>query len=311
MSKFKYQINIPNSLEINENFFSPVFSTRDNMFWQLAFLPEDFSFFLSPVIGPDEIVWGERSKLEFTLYVNEIKENELKEAYSETFTVPPDAHIQDGFGISNLDRTKFLNGELEIGVIFNDFEGNNKRKVHKYTTPPDLIEAWKDQLSDYQSADVEFNVRGAKFYVCSSILSKRSEYFAKIFSGKWSETEIANKIEYVNEIHLEDSPEHKVKYRIQFSEDPDIFSIIMEYLYTNEVKWVNQDNDSITIKLFRLADKYLLLDLRDRAKFRIYDELEISNVSEILFGLVPIYEDLKGPVLKFMARHFKEVRKNF
>ncbi|CAG8443333.1 15401_t:CDS:2 [Funneliformis mosseae] len=310
ISQLKYQINIHNSLEIKENFFSPIFSTSNNMFWQLAFFPENFGLFLSPVICPDEIVWGERSKSNFTLYIKEIKEDIRNDIYSNTFTVPSDANISDGYGIDKIDRTLFVNGELEIGVIFNNIEVEecNKRKKYDYPTPSGLIEAWKEQLMENPSDDVEFNVEGEKFYVCSSILSKRSKYFAKIFSGNWAET-VENVTNNINDIHFESSPEqhNKVKYRIDFPEGQCIFSIIMEYLYTNQVKWKNNNNQSITVKLFRLADKYLLSDLRNRAKFRIYAELGISNVCEILFGLVPKYEDLKGPVLKFMARHFEEV----
>src|SRR5437763_14810892 len=53
--------------------------------------------------------------------------------------------------------------------------------------PKNLIDAWKDQLYYFQPADVEFSLQDKNFYACSSILSKRSEYFAKILSEQWSE----------------------------------------------------------------------------------------------------------------------------
>ena len=81
---------------------------------------------------------------------------------------------------------------------------------------------------------------------------------------------------------------------------------MLEYLYTNQVNWVDKDG-SITVGLFCLADRYLLPDLRERAKIRIFDELNISNASEIMFGLVPRYEDLKEYVLKFMVENFEQV----
>ena len=70
---------------------------------------------------------------------------------------------------------------------------------------------------------------------------------------------------------------------------------------------MDQSRDSITIELFRLAYQYLLSDLQERAKIRILDELKVSNVSDIMFNLVPKYEDLKEPVLNFMAKNFERV----
>ena len=191
-----------------------------------------------------------------------------------------------------------------IGITFSniEYEEGDKRTKISNTIPEDLIDVWKEKLSDLQPADVEFNVQGEKFHAYSSVLSKRSEYFAKILSGQWAE-KTTNPLE-------ENSPD-QIKYRIEIQEfEPKVFLSMLEYLYTNKVEWTNEDGESITIKLFCLADKYLLSDLRKRAKTRIYDELEISNASEILFGLVPSYEDLKEPVLKFMAKNFEEVYKS-
>src|SRR5204863_6665632 len=56
--------------------------------------------------------------------------------------------------------------------------------------PKSLVEAWKDHLCNFQSDDVEFSVQGENFYACSSILSKRSKYFARILSGQWAESTV-------------------------------------------------------------------------------------------------------------------------
>jgi hypothetical protein len=225
---------------------------------------------------------------------------------------------------------------LIIGVIIKNLENKESGTCKAYSPksiPDDLIDAWKDQLFDYQPADVEFNVQGEKFYACSSILSKRSEYFAKILSGRWSESTV---VQGDNDVENENDNDHiitndsdikiskillknyltnnnekstyQIKHRIEVSEyDPITFSSMLEYLYTNQVKWTNKDNDSIALGLFRLADQYLLSELRERAKIRILNELNLSNVSGIMFNLASRYEDLKEPVLKFMAKNFEEI----
>src|SRR5581483_3044569 len=100
----------------------------------------------------------------------------------------------------------------------------------------------------------------------------------------------------------------QIKHRIDISEyDPTTFLTMLEYLYTDQVHWTDENRNSITVRLFCLADQYLLFDLRDRAKARMLCELKVSNVSDIMFNLVPKYEDLKEPVLNFMAKNFEKV----
>ncbi|CAB4474885.1 unnamed protein product [Rhizophagus irregularis] len=306
ISKLTYQVNLPKSLEIEDYYYSPIFSTNNNMFWQLLLQLEDnedndsYGLFLQPVAGPDEVTWRERSKLSFKIFIKEIRNNnKTAELYNKSFIVPPDTPIGYDFGYHNvIKKSSLRNGELIIGVIVNNIEYNEsdiRKTYYPEPIPKNLIEAWKEQLFDFRSVDVEFDVQGEKFYACSSILSKRSEYFAKILSdGKNDDND--------------DNPICQIKHRIKISEyDPITISAMLEYLYTNQIKWTNKDNDSITTELFRLADQYLLSDLRERAKTRILEELKISNVSKIMFDLVPKYGDLKEPVLNYMAKNFEQV----
>ncbi|RGB42440.1 hypothetical protein C1646_662225 [Rhizophagus diaphanus] len=334
MSQLTYQVNLSNSLEIKENYYSPVFSTYNNMFWQLLFQSEDESYglYLKPVAGPDEITWRGRLKLSYKIFIKEIKDNRTTELCNSNLVIPPDTKIIYGFGCSKVFKKSVLqNGELIIGVTIKNLEykeGGFSKAYSPKSIPKNLIDAWKDQLFDYQPADVEFNVQGEKFYACSSILSKRSEYFAKILSGQWSESTVVqgenddnnendgnDNVTNNSKIQLKDNltknkeiSTHRIKHRIEIYEyDSITFSSMLEYLYTNQVIWTNKDNDSIAVGLFRLADQYLLSDLRERAKIRILNELNLSNVSEIMFNLASRYEDLKGPVLKFMAKNFEEI----
>jgi hypothetical protein len=72
-SKLTYQINLPNPLEIDDCYYSPIFSTDNKMFWQLFLQLDDdsdyYGLYLKPVASP------ERSKLSFRLSLKEVKNN--------------------------------------------------------------------------------------------------------------------------------------------------------------------------------------------------------------------------------------------
>jgi hypothetical protein len=117
----------------------------------------------------------------------------------------------------------------------------------------------------------------------------------------------------------EERIKQQIKHRIYISDyKPFSFAKMLCYLYTNQIDWFNNDNNngmeentndniSYTIEIYCIADRYLLTDLRQRAKNRIFEELTVDNVAEIMFRLVPKYEDLKEPILSFMAENFEEV----
>ncbi|PYY20852.1 MAG: hypothetical protein DMG62_21615 [Acidobacteria bacterium] len=222
-----------------------------------------------------------------------------------------------------------------IGVIFDNIKYKEDDMIYANhppkPIPKNLIDAWKDQLFYFQPADVEFSVQDKKFYACSSILSKRSKYFTKILLEQWSESTAVRKessdFNFDNDVDIVDVENSstsllnnnnltqnndkltcQIKHHIEISKyDTFAFSAMLEYIYTDQVRWTDKDNNSITVELFRLADQYLLSDLRERAKIRILDELKISNVSKIMFDLVPKYEDLKESVLEFMAKNFERI----
>ncbi|GET55904.1 hypothetical protein GLOIN_2v1839297 [Rhizophagus irregularis DAOM 181602=DAOM 197198] len=63
-----YQVNLPKSLEIEEDYYSPIFGIN-NMFWQIFILRND---------------------------------NQITELYSRSFVIPPGTHIDNGISISHL-----------------------------------------------------------------------------------------------------------------------------------------------------------------------------------------------------------------
>ena len=93
--------------------------------------------------------------------------------------------------------------------------------------------------------------------------------------------------------------------------DVPTFCYLLHYLYTNEVKFPeNAETPKMTslVHLFRLADKYQITDLRQRTLARIFKELAISNVAEVLFSLGHQWPDLKKISMDYILKHFPVVR---
>ena len=100
-SKLTYQINLPNPLEIDDCYYSPIFSTDNKMFWQLFLQLDDnsdyYGLYLKPVASPDEINWRERSKLSFRLSLKEVKNNnQTNELINNGLLIPTDTGIRGG-----------------------------------------------------------------------------------------------------------------------------------------------------------------------------------------------------------------------
>ena len=90
-------------------------------------------------------------------------------------------------------------GELAVGVKINSFEYKSKRCKTLKPIPKSLTNAWQKHMSKYNVDDVKFDVEGKHYYVCSSILVRRSKYFRNMFSGKWSETTNNEKANDINQ----------------------------------------------------------------------------------------------------------------
>ncbi|CAG8482382.1 6507_t:CDS:2 [Paraglomus brasilianum] len=92
--------------------------------------------------------------------------------------------------------------------------------------------------------------------------------------------------------------------------DPKTFSHFLHYLYTNEITLRDgteaSDINSLFL-LFQVADKYQVNDLRGRILLRIYKNLSVANVAEVLFASTQ-WADLKQLCMDFAINHFTEVR---
>ena len=97
ISRLTYQINLTNSLELEDKILSPVFCTNNNLFWKLCVKlgadEERYGLFIVPVADPDEINWRNRSKLSIKLYAKEISGQTHNLYTGSAFHVPPDRNI--------------------------------------------------------------------------------------------------------------------------------------------------------------------------------------------------------------------------
>jgi len=97
---------------------------------------------------------------------------------------------------------------------------------------------------------VEVGPEGLKYHVQAAFLTHYSEYFSKALNGPWKEAE--DKVVRLVDI------------------DPDVFSLFIEWLYTqnmpsDEVLWANKfdpDDNMWKIQLYVFADRFAVLSLR-------------------------------------------------
>ncbi|CAG8547099.1 7301_t:CDS:2, partial [Ambispora gerdemannii] len=88
------------------------------------------------------------------------------------------------------------------------------------------------------------------------------------------------------------------------------FLEMLRFLYTDQVSFnKRKDSHQTAFDLFSIADKYIIPDLRERAKVKIFHELNPNNAAEILFQSAWKWPDVKEVVFKFVVDNFGRVRK--
>lgn len=197
-----------------------------------------------------------------------------------------------------------------IGVQFSKNEVSSIVQVDPFpegNIPDDLVEAWATQLDKTENVDVKFDVQGKTIYASSSILSKRSEYFQTFFQGGWAESQVENS-GLSNQPIL--SSESNISYHIKITDfEATTFYEMLRFLYTNQIRFNHLAKHKISpLQVFCIADKYLLFELRQKAKCEVLRELDINNVAIGLFTIAYKWAELKEPFLKFFIENISSVR---
>ena|SRR5581483_6333441 len=163
--------------------------------------------------------------------------------------------------------------------------------------PKKFLKIWEEELNIRESNDTQFNLKDGVIYARKSILSKRSEYFRRLFQGGWSES---------NKSFLQKNKSNS-HYVINI---PDIsystFKEMLRYLYTDEISFNNIN--CTPLEIFKIADKYLITSLREIARVEIYKNLTLNNAMYILFSEAWKWSDLKEDVVGFIVLNFEKVR---
>ncbi|CAG8465861.1 2747_t:CDS:2 [Paraglomus occultum] len=270
--------------------------------------------------------WGKRTLIERTHFnvnnVNNVSPGVNRSRYTR-ITLP------------NNTPTKV---ELTIGVKFQSTvlaQSSFQAPLPGKPFPKEILQVLEADLNKSDRADVQFNLQEGAVFANSSVLCKRSEYFSHMLQGNWSESIIRSQkqrkrhcpsISVDDEIpHSISSPSSKsssdddvieinsnIKYIINVPDIPkEAFLDMLRYLYTDQVSIpVGDEAYKAALDLFATADKYLLNDLRQRAKAEIYQLLSPDNVVDILFGTAWKWPDLKEDLMAYIADNVRAVKES-
>ncbi|RIA93411.1 BTB/POZ protein [Glomus cerebriforme] len=312
MGKASFEFTIPECEEIEgKNVYSPIFSTADNMFWQLEYQPndpEDSNYcliFLTAIPNPEEAAttqfWSDRANISASLFFKYIGYNRTYKLTTHDYSVRC-ASWGKSF---NKNRN---NVTATMGVIFENSIIELKGYNPSLTINPeskDIIETWARQLNVPENSDVLFNVKDGIVYANKSILSQRSEYFYGFFNSGWAE--ISNK-QRKQVKHGANSDSTNTFDKFIIIDVPDISKVLflemLRYLYTDEVRF----NLVSAIEIFRIADKYLLTKLCQKARVEIFRKLNCKNAMSILFNEAWKWNELKDDIINFIVNNFQKVK---
>ncbi|KAG9287296.1 hypothetical protein G9A89_008926 [Geosiphon pyriformis] len=329
---FEFQLN-----QSKANALTPPFATGDNLFWQLEYCetypnePECFVVRLHVIPNEDELEsilpWARRHELCATIYVinvhSEGNQQYVGKLALEMDKLTPDMKYRGFF----YKKAKLAHNFL-IGVTFSEFQTEARlvegpfpnRKV-----PQDLIDAWLGEVNKQETVDVQFNVGGHIVYASSGVLGKRSEYFRNFFLRKWAEsdegmsspstanirTRSKKKLSPIKDTVSEPSENgSSIKYTVNIPDfEYDTFLAMLRFLYTDNPNFSDEDGSPTSpLALMAISDKYLVVELRERAKEKLLKILNEDNAARILFDAAWKWPDVKEIVIDYVVRNFAKVR---
>ncbi|KAG9300401.1 hypothetical protein G9A89_010025 [Geosiphon pyriformis] len=336
-----FEFLLSNVSKMTRGVYSPPFGTHEDMFWQLEFTPsckddpEYCSVYLCAIANTEEKhsteIWARRDEVSATLFLKVPSPNDTGSHNKDLLYIKKSLDLDDYsatfplWGFDCFCKMSVLPDEILLGVIFDKTEFTPWSMKTPFPTKPipdSLAEAWALTLNKQEIVDVQFNVKGTMIHASSTILSKRSEYFQKIFQEKWSESQkkapkqrqnsISGSLHSINEPGTSlKQPSTGCKYSVDVPDfDPATFLEMLRFLYTDQVSFDEKsDSHKTALDLFAIADKYLIYDLRQRAKVKVFKDLNDDNAAGLFFGATWKWPDLKDHVMKYVVENFKAVRK--
>ncbi|CAG8436639.1 6371_t:CDS:2 [Ambispora gerdemannii] len=201
-AKSCFEFTLQDLSKLPPKVYSPPFATSHDTFWQLKFkptsqdYPEHCSVYLVALPNQEEVnttsTWPNRAQYSADIYLKNprtfliIKKMSLD---TSKFSAIKPLRGWNRF----CKKSLLIYDDLILGVEFDttEFQPNDLKPSFPGNGKPfpnDLLQAWGEQLNKLETADVEFRVQGVSIYANTSILSKRSQYFKRMFEGKWIES---------------------------------------------------------------------------------------------------------------------------
>ncbi|RIA86371.1 BTB/POZ protein [Glomus cerebriforme] len=265
-----YEFEILNACKLNKIIYTPRFETSPNIFWQLGFKP-------TSVNNP------EYCALILVAIRNQGEINKLDQVRRNVFPFKIILKSLDDVIIKERERI-FLENE-NISRI------SSPSPFPKKDLPKDLISLWASELLNPYGADTRITVDGQYLYAKSSILKKRSEYFQTMLDGPWMESNPNDEM-FVYNIEITD-----FNYSSVFQ--------MLSFLYTDQVQ-LNNNND--IWELYGVANKYLITELEEKIKAKIFRGINNTTCAENLFRHAWKWSILKDEFMKYMVQNFNTIR---
>ncbi|RIA93416.1 hypothetical protein C1645_762465 [Glomus cerebriforme] len=152
---------------------------------------------------------------------------------------------------------------------------------------------WIGEFNNAENANIQLNFNDGSILTHKSVLIKRSEYFRKFFQDAKESKEKKRKHD-TNDNHIINVPE--------FSRQT--FHDVIKFMYTDSIEF----GSNVPLEIFKIADYYLIPDLRQKARIEIYKRLHFDNVVKVLFSEGYKWKDLKDDMVGYIVSNFDKIK---
>ncbi|CAB4387727.1 hypothetical protein RhiirA5_348534 [Rhizophagus irregularis] len=281
--------------------FSPPFATSNDTFWQLKFYKADPDnracsvLYLIAIPNHEEAlttnIWEKRAKLSVMLYIKSEQYEKFNPIKTDKYSV---RSYSWGVNFPLLKNNQTVN----VGIIFSDttIERNqvNSEIIFSDQVSKELMSTWMGQINNMENANIQLNFNDGFILTHKSVLIKRSEYFRKFFHDTKESKEKKRKLDMNQNFIIINIPDYS---RQTYYE-------VIKFMYTDKIEFSN----IIPFEIFKIADYYLIPDLRQKARIEIYKRLHFDNVVKVLFSEGYKWKDLKDDMVDYIVSHFDRIK---
>ncbi|GES75728.1 BTB/POZ protein [Rhizophagus clarus] len=284
-----------NALNDDHPVFSPPFATSNDTFWQLKFYkadPDNRAYsvlYLIAIPNHEEALttgtWEKRAKLSVMLYIKSEQYEKFNPIKTDKYSVRSYSWVESN--------------QVNSEIIFSN-------QVSK-----ELMSTWIGQINNIENANIQLNFNDGFILTHKSILIKRSEYFRKFFHDAKETKEKKRKLDTTTTTATTTTTTTSnttMNQNFVIINIPDYprqtFHEVIKFMYTDKIEF----NNIIPFEIFKIADYYLIPDLRQKARIEIYKRLHFDNVVKVLFSEGYKWKDLKDDMVDYIVSHFDKIK---